>query len=119
MPERARVFVLAAIGLLAMIGSPRSGDAAPLQGTWEFALDGNPSTGYRWMLDEAASDEAGFLAVTLVGYKPVSTGRLGAPAPFVIRMQCKAEGEARLVFVYVGPTGTLSDERHETWVRCG
>lgn len=109
---------LAAAGLFPAIDRSHAASAA-VSGFWEFSLDGNPSTGYSWKLDETASDKADFLAVTLVGYRPVVTDRLGAPAPFIVRMSCKAAGEAHLVFVYVGPTGKPSDTRHETWVRCG
>ncbi|MBK8458624.1 MAG: protease inhibitor I42 family protein [Phyllobacteriaceae bacterium] len=86
--------------------------------SWEFELEGNPSTGYTWRLDEAASSGLNLVEVAALGYRENTTGLLGAPAQFVFRLTCRSPGEAHLVFLYVGPTGKRSDKTHETWVRC-
>lgn len=84
----------------------------------DVEIEGNPSTGYSWTLDEAASTGLAGLEIESLGYRANTTGLVGAPAPFVFRVTCRAPGEAHLVFAYVGPTGARSDKTHEAWLRC-
>jgi len=87
---------------------------------FEFLLEGNPSTGYKWVLNTSTSTGLDVVKVESLGYgtgdsKP---GRVGARAPFKFRLTCLKAGFANLFFDYVGPTGQRSRESHETWVHC-
>jgi inhibitor of cysteine peptidase len=91
-----------------------------LGNSWEFELQGNPSTGYRWQLNTAASSNLLVVKVESLGYRSESRkpGMVGTPAPFVFRFTCVKAGSAQLIFDYVGPTGKHSGTPHEAWVRC-
>lgn len=74
------------------------GDTATLQ------LDGNPSAGYRWVLNEPPP--AGIVTVDMLGYatpelKPGERPLLGAPQKFQVLLTARDEGRAYLVFDYV------------------
>jgi len=89
--------------------------------TVAFELKGNPSTGYRWRLNEPKSAGLDVVRVKSIGYQSKTSGDrvvVGAPAPFEFHITCAKSGSAHLLFEYVGPTGVLSDKKHETWVRC-
>jgi len=93
-----------------------------LGNSWEFQFQGNPSTGYTWRLDGAASDGLALIKLESLGYRSSRKERpvvVGAPAPFLFRITCLKPGHADLWFQYVGPTGMRSPKRHEVWVRCG
>jgi inhibitor of cysteine peptidase len=69
-------------------------------------LDGNPSTGYTWVLDEGASANAGLVTVADQGYsaaaaEPGARPVLGAPKKQKFEVTGVAAGEAKLVFNYV------------------
>ncbi len=74
------------------------GDTATLQ------LDGNPSTGYKWVLNDPPP--ASIIAVDILGYtKPELTPGerplLGAPQKFQVLLTARDEGRVYLVFDYV------------------
>lgn len=91
-----------------------------LGNSWEFLLEGNPSTGYRWQLNQSQSSGLGLLKIELLGYMSAQSkpGMVGAPAPFAFRITCIKAGSAHLIFDYVPPTRKGSSEQHEAWVRC-
>ena len=92
-----------------------------LGNSWEFQFEGNPSTGYTWQLDAAASDGLALIELQSLGYgsgKKKRPGMVGTPAPFKFRITCIKPGYADLWFEYLGPTGKRSRDRHEVWVRC-
>lgn len=91
-----------------------------LGNSWEFQFGGNPSTGYTWKLDAAASRGLGFIKLDTLGYvssRKKRPGMVGAPAPFKFRITCLKSGGADLWFTYVGPTGKRS-RRREVRIRC-
>ncbi|AHB50120.1 hypothetical protein W911_08580 [Hyphomicrobium nitrativorans NL23] len=74
--------------------------------TTTLELDGNPSTGYRWVLDVAASENTEIVTVEDAGYAKPATepGKrpvLGAPSKQRFQVTGVASGEAMLVFYYV------------------
>jgi len=69
-------------------------------------LDGNPSTGYAWVLRDAAGSDGQVLSVNVRGYASAARGagerpRLGAPAKFQILLTGVAPGRVSLTFDYV------------------
>jgi predicted secreted protein len=88
--------------------------------SWVFEFRGNPSTGYRWMLDKASSSGLDLVKLESLGYASVKSkpGLVGAPAPFRFRLTCIKAGTAQLRFDYLGPTGKNSGKRQEAAVRC-
>ncbi len=69
-------------------------------------LDGNPSTGYSWVYDEGASENAGLVTVADQGYaaaaaEPGKRPVLGAPKKQKFEVTGVEAGEAKLVFNYV------------------
>lgn len=116
--RRARLSATLVAAGLAAAPAWAAQDAHPLGSSWEVEIEGNPSTGYRWLLDEARSTGLASVEVKALGYRDSATDLLGAPALYVFRLTCLAPGEAHLVFAYVGPTGEPSDKLHETRVRC-
>jgi predicted secreted protein len=70
-------------------------------------LDGNPSTGYAWVVDAVPN----IVSVDVLGYakadlKPGERPKLGAPAKFQVLVTGVEQGSAKLVFKYVkGQTG--------------
>lgn len=74
--------------------------------TTTLELDGNPSTGYRWVLDVAASENTELVTVEDAGYasakaEPGKRPMLGAPAKQRMLVTGVSPGEAMLVFYYV------------------
>jgi inhibitor of cysteine peptidase len=89
--------------------------------SYMFTLDGNPGTGFKWILNEQASSGIEFVNVESLGYQePTKTGKklIGAPAPFAFRITCLSAGFAHLIFDYVPPGGGAAGQTHETWARC-
>jgi inhibitor of cysteine peptidase len=124
-----RAVALIALGLIVAVASVflmSTADAKTqrtlrLGNSWEFQFEGNPSTGYTWQLDAAASTGLDLIELKSLGYtgdRKKRPGMVGAPAPFKFRVTCIKPGYADLWFQYVGPTGKRSPERHEVWVRC-
>src|SRR5262245_26835483 len=77
-----------------------------LNETTTVELDGNPSTGYRWQLDDGASESANLVQVDDVGYakRELAPGErpvLGAPSKYQFRVTGLEVGTAKLVFSYV------------------
>lgn len=78
--------------------------------TQTIELDGNPSTGYSWVLDAAASENADLVTVADQGYaaaaaEPGKRPVLGAPKTQRFEVTGVAAGEAKLKFNYVRSTG--------------
>jgi inhibitor of cysteine peptidase len=76
--------------------------------SYTLTLQGNPSTGYRWRLDAAKSENAAILKIEDLGYaqtEPPSgeKRRVGAPASYRFRITGVLEGTAKLIFEYVQP----------------
>lgn len=92
-------------------GNARAGNS------YEFHFEGNPSTGYRWLYNEAKSDNPGIVRVDDLGYGKPASRKLGAPAPYNFRVTCLKGGNAELWFAYRGPTGKIGEE-HTHWARC-
>ncbi len=123
-----RVPMLALLCLIAMaiggsVADAKTKRSLRLGNTWEFQFEGNPSTGYTWQFDAAASDGLDLIKLQSLGYASGRKKRpavVGAPAPFLFRITCLKPGSADLWFHYVGPTGKRSRKfgRHEVWVRC-
>jgi predicted secreted protein len=95
-------------GLLSLAAAVSDGRAqqAPVQvsvgGTATVQLDGNPSTGYAWVLDGVP----GIVKVDLLGYSkpqpaPGERPKLGAPQKFQALVTGVEPGSATLVFKYV------------------
>lgn len=77
-----------------------------------LALEGNPSTGYGWVLEGAPGAGGGVVSVDVQGYVPDERPRLGAPAPFQVLLTGLARGRATLTFNYVKPgTATVASRR--------
>ena len=80
--------------------SLRVGDSSAIE------FEGNPSTGYRWRLDEAGSENPAIVAVVDLGYgASSSTGKklIGAPEIQRFRITGLKAGSARLRFEYLQP----------------
>ena len=123
-PSRLQTALVTAV-LVAFAATPASAAKEKKLRTgqsFEFQLEGNPSTGYKWVLDEAASEGLDLVAIESLGYagRKKSSGKLivGAPEPFVFRITCEAKGFAHLLFNYIGPGGGAVADTHESWVRC-
>jgi inhibitor of cysteine peptidase len=124
MKHLAQVLTAFCLVALAIIGGPA--DAKPendlhIGEPREFQLEGNPSTGYTWQLDGAASDGLDLVELKPLGYASRKKERpvvVGAPAPFLVRLTCVKPGHADLWFVYVGPSGKRSANRQEVRVHC-
>lgn len=109
-----------AMSLAGSLAEARTARDLRLGNSFEFQLEGNPSTGYKWVLNETTSSGLDLVQVESLGYGPSDgkPGMVGAPAPFKFRITCIKAGFADLFFDYIGPTGKRSRESHETWVRC-
>ena len=72
-------------------------------------LQGNPSTGYIWTLNAAASKHLALVTVEDLGYagapppKPDEPPIVGAPEEQSFRVTAKAAGTAKVAFDYVRP----------------
>lgn len=74
--------------------------------TWTFELEGNPSTGYQWRVNKAASSGLGLIRLDSVGYtadRKTKPERVGVSAPFKFRVTGLKPGRARLVLDYSRP----------------
>lgn len=71
--------------------------------TTTLELDGNPTTGYRWVLDADASENADLVRVKDAGYAAPAAERpvLGAPKKQKFEVTGVEPGEAMLVFRYI------------------
>lgn len=118
-----RIALLGALAVAACAGLASAADArsAKLGTPFELVLEGNPSTGYRWQLNEAGSSGLDSVRVQALGYRsrPLR-GRIivGAPAPFLFRITCVKRGAANLRFDYAAPARPRSGKTHEMRLRC-
>ena len=69
-------------------------------------LDGNSTTGYRWELDDGASESGDLVKVEDLGYakrelKPGERPLMGAPSKYQFRVTGLEAGNVKLVFMYV------------------
>lgn len=97
--------VVMASGLAAHAANDENPQVA-VGATTTLELDGNPSTGYRWVLDVAASENTEIVTVEDAGFasakaEPGKRPALGAPAKQRFQVTGVSAGEAMLVFYYV------------------
>lgn len=68
-------------------------------------LNGNPSTGYRWKINETKSENLGILQVDDLGYSAAKKQEgkvlVGAPQSYRFRITLKASGAAKIAFEYL------------------
>jgi predicted secreted protein len=69
-------------------------------------LDGNSTTGYRWELDDGASESGDLVKIEDLGYvkrelKPGERPLMGAPSKYQFRVTGLEAGTVKLVFTYV------------------
>ncbi len=81
-------------------------------------LDGNPSTGYSWQLDDGASEGGELVKVEDLGYvkrelKPGERPVLGAPSKYQFRVTGLEAGAVKLVFNYVRGRETAPGKTQE------
>jgi predicted secreted protein len=105
----AAFFFVAAVALL-VVPEAALAQATPIQitagDTATLELDGNPSTGYAWVLQEPSSDYEHVVGVEVLGYtkakpKPGERPVLGAPQKFQVLLTGIAAGRVGLVFNYM------------------
>lgn len=96
--------------------------AARVGAAFELALGSNPSTGYRWEIDRAASS-----GLDLIGIEELPAGRpaaardapplAGAPSDQRWRITARARGPAKLVLVYRRVWETVAPvKRHDATI---
>ena len=71
--------------------------------SWVVEMQGNPSTGYKWRLDPAGSENVSIVKVEDLGYGEGKGKLLGAPASQRFRLTGLSAGFAKLHFEYVQP----------------
>ena len=69
-------------------------------------LPGNPSTGYRWIVDEEASTGLDHVTIEDLGYGEPAKPMPGAPAPFRFQVTCTSPGTVEISFDYLSPDKT-------------
>ncbi len=85
--------------------------------SWVVEMQGNPSTGYKWRLDPAGSENASIVKVEDLGYGEAKSKLLGAPAPQRFRLTGLSAGFAKLHFEYVQPWVGKPAKTEDIWVR--
>lgn len=107
-----RTTALVVVGLVILSAGGRYealAQVAPIQitagDTVTLELDGNPSTGYTWVL-QSGQEHLSLITVQSLGYvkpasKPGTRPVLGAPQKFQVLVTALSAGQARLVFDYV------------------
>jgi inhibitor of cysteine peptidase len=105
--SRAATIAAAAVFLVTPLGA-RAQEALSVQVNEStiVELDGNPSTGYSWQLDDGASEGGELVKVEDLGYvkrelKPGERPVLGAPSKYQFRVTGLEAGAVKLVFNYV------------------
>jgi len=111
--SRRRFALTLAVGLGVTLLAPMAARAAEAERTgavgdsYVLELDGNPSTGYRWKLSEAKSENLRILRIDDLGYGAAQSppGKLivGAPASYRFRVTLLAAGSTTIVFEYLRP----------------
>ncbi len=105
----ARAATIAAVAMMSAVPlAARAQDAlsVPVNESTTIELDGNPSTGYRWELDNGASESGDLVKVEDLGYvkRELAPGErpvLGAPSKYQFRVTGLEAGTVKLVFNYV------------------
>lgn len=108
--KRYPAAVLAALALLPL--------PALADGDVVLKFPANPSTGFHWVLDEAASTGLDLVTVEDRGYGEPETTMLGAPAPAFFAVHCTGMGPVRLVFDYTSPDGSTVAETRAAELTC-
>jgi len=85
--------------------------------SWVVEMQGNPSTGYEWRLDQAGSENASIVKVEDLGYGEGKGKLLGAPASQRFRLTGLSAGFAKLHFEYVQPWVGKSAKTEDISVR--
>ena len=88
--------------------------------SWVTEFEGNPSTGYKWRLDEGGSENLSSVKVVDLGYgepPPSDKQLVGRPAPYRFRIISVAPGFAKLHFEYVQPWVGQPEQTNDVWVR--
>ena len=85
--------------------------------SWVVEFEGNPSTGYKWRLDQAGSENPAIVEVEDLGYGEAKSKLLGAPAPQRFRLTGLSAGFAKLHFEYVQPWVGKPAKAEDVWVR--
>jgi predicted secreted protein len=108
--QRAVLASVAAAVALTLGAAAASAQSAPLQvnvnDSTTVELDGNSTTGYRWELDDGASESGDLVKVEDLGYvkrelKPGERPLMGAPSKYQFRVTGLEAGNVKLVFTYV------------------
>lgn len=81
-------------------------------------LDGNSTTGYRWELDDGASESGDLVKVEDLGYvkrelKPGERPLFGAPSKYQFRVTGLEAGNVKLIFNYVKGQDTAPAKTQE------
>jgi inhibitor of cysteine peptidase len=104
----ARRLVIALSLLSGLLGGPALADdtaasySLAVGGDANFALQENPSTGYRWHLDPAASNNLSAIDISDAGFTDAGGKPLiGAPGQRHFRITARAPGTAVAVFDYM------------------
>ena len=117
---------LAACITMAMLGAQsRADDTAEtlrlaVGGDASFTLQENPSTGYRWHLDTAASSQLALIEVSDAGYVQNSSGdvvhqpMVGVPGRRSFRIVARQPGTAIAVFAYLRDWEKLAPAQRHT-----
>jgi predicted secreted protein len=90
--------------------------------SWVIELKGNPSTGYKWRLNEGSSENLAIVKVEDLGYGESSGSSkkghvmVGAPAPYRFRITGLSAGFAKLHFEYVRPWVGSPTKTEDVWV---
>jgi len=92
--------------------------SVPVSESTTVELDGNPSTGYRWELDDGASEGGELVKVEDLGYAkrelaPGERPLLGAPSKYQFRVTGLEAGSVKLVFNYVRSGDTAPGKTQE------
>jgi predicted secreted protein len=111
------VFVLAAVFAAGSVFAQGTPVQLSVGETRTLEFEGNPSTGYSWVLGEVKGGDGRVVSVDVKGYVRAAARqgerpRLGAPAPFQVLLKGVAQGRASLTFNYVKPgSGEVASTR--------
>ncbi len=107
---RCLAAIVAAAALLAWSAAPlraqETGDTVGLTagGSTTIALPGNPTTGYSWRLNRAASTNLGVVRIADAGFmRSVGGPPIGAPGEQRFSITAQRPGSAIAVFEYLRP----------------
>ena len=84
-----------------------------------ITLEENPSTGYRWQIDGAASENLSILRIEDQGFSPSTGGNgriVGAPGVHRWNVEALRVGEARVRFVYRRPWEATAARRTDVTI---